>query len=422
VDERWEIPHFEKMLYDNAQLLPVYATAALATGEALFRDIALRTADWMLAEMRAPGGAFYASLDADSEGHEGRFYVWDRAAVQSLLTPREFALVAAHQGLDEPPNFEGQWHLIVHTPLAALPPDIAGDDAAALLAGARRKLLAARSQRVRPGTDQKVLTSWNALAIRGLAIAAHTLRRPDYAVVATEALQFLRRHHWRNGRLLVTSADSEARLNAYLDDYVFLADAILELAAVRFDAAELAFGVELLEVVLAHFAAADGGFYFTSDDHEQLICRPRTFSDDALPSGNAIAALALQRYGWLLGDERYLRAAEATLRAAAESLQQQPQQHASMLVALEELLTPPQVVILRGEAAAIDLWRAQLATVYAPQRLVLAIPGDASALPAALQSKPATAAATAYVCRGNVCSAPMESLESLLAALSSPGG
>jgi hypothetical protein len=420
VDERWEIPHFEKMLYDNAQLLPIYASAALATGEALFRDVALRTADWMLAEMRAPAGAFYASLDADSEGHEGRFYVWDREAVQSLLTPREFAVVAAHHGLDQPPNFEGQWHLIVHTTLAALSPDIAGDDAATLLASARRKLLAARSQRVRPATDQKVLTSWNALAIRGLAIAARTLQRPDYAVVATEALQFLRRHHWRNGRLRVTSADSEARLNAYLDDYVFLADAILELAAVRFDAAELAFGVELLEVVLAHFAAADGGFYFTSDDHEQLICRPRTFSDDALPSGNAIAALALQRYGLLLGEERYLHAAEATLRAAAESLQQQPQQHAAMLVALEEWLTPPQLVILRGDTAAIEQWRTQLATVYAPQRLVFAIPGDATALPPALQSKPPSAAATGYLCRGNVCSAPMESLEALIAALNSP--
>ena len=427
VDAHWAIPHFEKMLYDNAMLLGAYAEAASATGEALFAQVAHRTADWMLAELRAPSGGFYSSLDADAAGVEGSYYVWEAAAVRAALTEQEYAVFAARHGLDQPPNFEGHaYHLIIARSLESVAGLQAMSTAAVadLLQSSSAKLLAVRAQRVRPERDEKILTSWNALAIRGLATAARVLGRSDLAEAATSALEFLRANHWRDGRLLATSAGEEARLNAYLDDYVFLADAILELATVRVDSAELKFAAELLEVALNAFQDQPrGGFYFTSDDHESLISRPKSFGDDALPAGNGIAAVVLQRLGYVLGESRYLVAAERTLRAAWPAIAEYPSGHASLLQALEERLTPPVIVILRGPRDVIEPWRRELAGVYAPARLVLSVPEElgaaaADALPIALAEKPALAGGAAYVCRGSQCSAPLNTLAALVAELS----
>ena len=418
VDGQWAIPHFEKMLYDNALLLGTYADAACATGEPLFKQIAERTADWMLAELRAPGGAFYASLDADAAGVEGSFYVWDAAAVRQALSTEEYAVFASRHGLTLPPNFEGHaHHLIVTTGIDAIASEHhrSSAEVEALLASARPKLLTLRAQRERPECDDKILTSWNALAIRALATAARVLERDDLAVAATEALQFLRDQHWRDGRLLATSANGPARLDAYLDDYVFLVEAILELASVRFDAGELAFACDLIEVVLKVFAdQKSGGFYFTAEDHETLISRPKSFGDEALPAGNGVAAVVLQRLGFLLGETRYLVAAEQTLRAAWAPMQEYPSGHASLLQALEELLYPPEIVILRGPTAVIDPWRRELSRRYAPRRIVLAVPADcAMNLPQAFADKPALPGGVAYVCRGSQCSAPLTTLTAL---------
>ena len=421
VDGHWAIPHFEKMLYDNALLLGAYAEATAATGELLFTEVAHRTADWMLTELRAPDGTFYSSLDADAAGIEGSYYVWEPPAVRQALSADEYAVFAPRHGLDLPSNFEGHaHHLIIATSLDALATGREGGTArvAALLASARAKLLELRATRTRPERDEKILTSWNALAIGGLATAARLLDRTDLAHAATAALTFLRRHHWRDGRLLATSAGGDARLNAYLDDYVFLADAILKLAMVRFDAAELRFGCELLEVVLAEFADQPaGGFYFTSAGHETLINRPKSFGDEALPSGNGVAAVVLQRYGYLLGETRYLSAAERTLRAAWAVLREYPSGHAGLLEALAEYLHAPVLVILRGPTAVIEPWRAQLAAVYVPGRIVLAVPGDATDLPPAIAAKPAPAGGAGYVCRGSQCSAPLTTLTALVAEL-----
>ena len=216
------------------------------------------------------------------------------------------------------------------------------------------------------------------------------------------------------GRLLATYKDGHAHLNAYLDDYAYLIDAVLELQQVRFRADELRFARQLLEVMLAHFADAEsGGFFFTSDDHERLIHRSKSFSDDAIPAGNGIAALVLLRMGQLLGEPRYLEAAERSVRAAWKALEQVPQAHTSLLAALEELLNPPEVVILRGESNEIEAWQRELAKVYAPHRIVLAVPAGAEDLPAALAEKPARGPAVAYVCRASVCSAPIDSLATL---------
>jgi uncharacterized protein YyaL (SSP411 family) len=420
VDERWMIPHFEKMLYDNAALLAVYANSALATADAFYPQVVLETAGWTLREMQSPEGGFYSSLDADSEGHEGKFYVWDREEVRRALSADELAVFAPRFGLDSPANFEGRWHLYVSATVEQIAAVVQrpAAEVSALLESARAKLLALRAQRVRPSRDDKILTSWNALMIRGLAIAARVHNAEPLAAAASQALDFIRATLWRDGRLLATYKDGRAHLNAYLDDYVYLVDAVLELQQVRFRAGELEFARQLTEVVLGHFAdAANGGFYFTSDDHEQLIHRSRTFSDDAIPSGNGIAAFTLQRLGHLLGEPRYLAAAERTLRAAWPALEKYPLSHVTLVTALEELLQPPEIVILRGEAAAIEAWRRELARMFVPRRMVLAIPADAADLPPALADKAPRGEAVAYVCSGSTCSAPVESLNALLEQL-----
>jgi uncharacterized protein len=420
VDEQWMIPHFEKMLYDNAALLAVYANPALASADPFFAQIALETAGWALREMQSLEGGFYSSLDADSEGHEGLFYVWDREEVRRELSAEEYAAFAPRFGLDQAANFEGRWHLRVVQPLEQVAAAVQRNpqEALALLGTARAKLFAVRARRVHPGRDDKLLTSWNALMIRGLAIAARTLTSPELEEAAARALDFVRRTLWRDGRLLATYKDGHAHLNAYLDDYAYLCDAVLQLQQVRFRAEELEFARGLLEVLLARFEDREaGGFYFTSDDHEKLIIRSKTFADDATPSGNGIAALTLLRFGHLLGEPRYLTAAERTLRAAWPALQKYPVSHVSLVTALEELLRPPQIVILRGEPQALTAWQRELARSYAPRRLVLAIPATATNLPPALADKRPRGEAVAYVCQGSSCSAPVESLAALVDGL-----
>ncbi len=423
VDERWEIPHFEKMLYDNALLLPVYAEAAAATGEALFGDCVRRTAAFLQRELTGPLGAYQSSLDADSEGHEGRYYVWDAAEVRSVLTSEEWQAAAPRFGLTSPPNFEGHWHLCVRESVEAIAArtGTSAPELSRALDTATRRLLELRGARVRPALDDKVLTSWNALSIRGLTTAACCLPG-DHAweQAAQQALGYLREHHWQHGRLLaVGDGHGHARLAAYLDDYAFLADALLELGCLRFDSSQLQWAVQLVEVLLAHFEDPDqGGFYFTADDHETLISRSKSFGDDSLPAGNAVAAQVLCRLGYLLGEPRYLASAERTLRAAWEAMLRYPEGHAAMLQALEEYLDPPTLVILRGPAAEIGLWQRELQRVFDPRRRVIAVPAGTGALPPALADKPAGAQALAYICRGTQCGQPVGSLEQLARKLS----
>jgi uncharacterized protein YyaL (SSP411 family) len=419
VDGAWMIPHFEKMLYDNGQLLSEYARAHLATGEALFAKVANETADWLVRDMRSPAGGFYSSLDADSEGHEGKFYAWNRSEVQSLLTPREYSAFSARFGLDRAANFEGAWHLHTYSSLD----DIAGaleepvQTVAALIESSRSKLLHARNLRVWPARDEKILTSWNALTIKGLAIASRVLRRPDLAEAAGLAVDFLRHHLWRDGRLLATYKDGRAHLRAYLDDYALLADALLELLQTRWRSSDLEFACQLADVLLAQFEDKDnGGFFFTAEDHEQLIHRTKMFADESVPSGNGFAAAVLCRLGFLLGETRYLDSAQRTLRAAAAAIQDYPQAHMSLINALEDLLTSMQILVIRGEAPSAADWASTLGRLYAPTRMIFAIPGDAE-LPAALAAKRPSETTVAYLCTGMTCSAPLENLEEVTRTL-----
>ena len=420
VDDQWMIPHFEKMLYDNGPLLALYSQAWAATNESLFAAVAEETADWVLREMQAEDGGYYSTLDADSEGEEGRFYVWQAEEVRRLLGEERFATFAEVFGLDQPPNFEGQWHLhtFQHPATVASTRDLDLDELQMQLDQSRQLLLEARSLRVRPARDEKILTAWNGLMIRGMAIAARHLQRSDLADSAIAATDFIRKNLWQDGRLRACWKDGRARFPAYLDDYAFLLEGVLELLQIRWDDALLSFATGLADALLEHFMDREqGGFFFTADDHESLIHRPRPFSDDATPSGNGIAALALGRLGHLLGDARYIEAAEGTLRAAAGPLGQLPFAHCSLLNALEEQLDPPEIIIIRGAPAEMGEWLRTALLMYAPRRLAFAIPATAGSLPPGLATKAPRGDVVAYFCRGTSCSPPLESLAALTSAL-----
>jgi hypothetical protein len=421
VDGSWMIPHFEKMLYDNAQLLCEFARAHLATGEALFAKTAHETADWLLRDMRSPAGGFYSSLDADSEGHEGKFYVWTPTEVRSHLAPPEYAAFSRRFALDRAANFEGEWHLHAVAAIEGIAGALkeSSDTVQSLIASARAKLLQVRNLRVWPARDEKILTAWNALLIKGLAIASRVLRRPDLAHAAGAAVDFLRQHLWRDGRLLATYKDGRAHLAAYLDDYAFLADALLELLQTRWRSSDLEWACQLADVMQDQFEDADrGGFFFTAEEHEKLIHRSKTYGDESVPSGNGVAASVLCRLGYFLGETRYLESAQRTLESAWAGMQEYPQAHMSLVNALEDFLSSMQILVIRGEAGAAGQWAKDLSALYAPTRMIFAIPSDAALPPALAAKRPGPGPApVAYLCSGMTCSAPLVNLAEISRSL-----
>ncbi|MBN1239150.1 MAG: thioredoxin domain-containing protein [Gammaproteobacteria bacterium] len=423
VDREWSIPHFEKMLYDNAELLALYSDAYAATGEALYADVAADTAEWVCREMQDELGGYHAALDADSEGEEGKYYVFTPEDFDAALTPAEAELAKRVYGLDGEPNFADPhtgrkaWHLRVVTPPEAAAEDAA--DVAARLDDARRRLFEARSRRVPPGRDDKVLVSWNGLMIRGMARAARHLGRDDLADSATRAVDFIRERMWKHGRLHATYRDGRARFAAYLDDHAFLADGLLELLEYRWRTEDLKFAMQLADVVLARFADEAGGFFFTADDHESLIHRPKPFADESVPSGNGVMIRVLLALGHLLGEQRYLDAAEKALKAAMPTAAQYPDAHAAVLLALARYVEPPEFVIVRADPDALGSWQRLLDSGYAPHRASFSIPsGVDAALPGLLGERASRGdGPVAYVCRGTQCLAPIEDLDALRAAL-----
>ena len=314
VDDQWEIPHFEKMLYDNGPLLSLYCRAYQATQNPVFKRIALETADWVLREMQSAEGGYYSTLDADSEGEEGKFYAWTPDEVKQVLDDdQQYQVIEKIYGLDGPANFEGKWHFCVRRTTQDIAVELNLDErnVLQLLSSAKQKLMLVREQRVRPGRDEKILTSWNGLMIKGLAEAGRVFNEDKYTQSAIRALNFIRDELWVDDSLLATYKDGKAHLTAYLDDYVFLVDGILELLQVRWLTSDLEFAVDLIECLLNKFEDKDqGGFYFTASDHEPLLMRLKPLADDAMPSGNGVAASVLIRMAQMLGEDRYAEAAE----------------------------------------------------------------------------------------------------------------
>jgi hypothetical protein len=404
VDASWLVPHFEKMLYDNAQLARIYLHGWLALGHERYRRVSEETLDWALREMRGPEGGFYSALDADSEGEEGRFYVWTPEELHAVLGEAAEE-IGAYYGVSEAGNFEGRNILHLAAGAEATRPDG--------LAAAREALYEARSQRKWPGLDDKRLASWNALMIGALAGAGAVLGRSDYLDAARTCAEFvLRDLRDRDGRLLRTYKDGEARLNAYLEDHAFLLDALLTLYEATFEPRWFEAARKLADTTIGRFGDPDrGGFYSTSEDHEQLIARRKEIGDHPIPSGNSAAALALLRLEALSGERSYGEQAEGVLRLFAKVAPRQPSAFAHLLRALDFQLAPTKEVALIGDDVA------ELAAVvrsgYRPH-LVLAGGPQGSEVPPLLSGRPKVdGKSAAYVCENFACQAPITTAEHL---------
>jgi uncharacterized protein YyaL (SSP411 family) len=433
VDAVWLVPHFEKMLYDNALLARAYLHGWQVLGHERYRRVCEETLDWMLHEMRGPEGGFYSALDADSEGEEGRFYVWFPEQIREVLQgPQNPSSLSSQQverllgfwGVTDAGNFEGANILHLAEGPRAEPP--AGFEEA------RQALYEARAKRVWPGLDDKRLTSWNALAIAALAEAGAVLGRSDYLDAARKCAEFvLGSVRDDEGRLLRTYKDGDARLNAYLEDHAFLLEALLTLYESSFEERWFAEARELGDEILARFGDAErGGFYSTSSDHEQLIARRKELGDHPIPAGNSSAALGLLRLQALSGERQYGAGAEGALRLFARTAVEHPESFAHLLRALDFALEPTLEVALVGGRAAdeaapgdamADHAVAELAAVVRDEfrpRLVLAAGPEGSDEPPLLagrtevDGKPA-----AYVCQNFTCRLPTSDPAALRASL-----
>ncbi len=408
VDDHWLVPHFEKMLYDNAQLARVYLHAWQVTGERFYRTIAEETLDYVAREMTDPSGGFYSAQDADSEGEEGKFFVWTADEIRAVLGNQAEAFIAAY-GVTERGNFEGKNIL-----------ELTGSfEEREALAGARRQLFEAREKRIHPGLDDKTLTSWNGLMLAAFAKAARVLGRDDYREIAERNGEFLLRELWTAGsRLYHTWKDGEAKFNGYLEDYAYLVEGLLELYQTTFDSRWYMAAYELVKAILAHFSAPKGGFFDTSDDHETLIVRPRELQDNAVPSGNAMAVLGLLRLSGLAVEPRYLELAQTALSPMQPMLAQYPLGFAQWLIALDYALGHPREVSVVGKAQATDtqaLLDVCTAGYYPHQIVAFGEPDvEPVAVPLLEGRGQVDGRATAYVCIDFVCQRPVNEPEALL--------
>jgi uncharacterized protein len=402
VDAHWMIPHFEKMLYDNAQLASLYLHAWLAFGDPECRRVCEETLDYLLRDMQDPAGGFHSAEDADSEGHEGKFYVWTPAEIRAVLGA-DAGRALTYWGVDRGPNFEGKSNLFV-----------AGDPDPDAIAPLRRRLLEARSKRVRPGRDDKVLAGWNGLACRALAEAGRALGRRDYVAAALRNAEFLLTAMRRDGRLLRTWKGGRAHLNGYLEDYAMVAAALIDVYEATFERRWLDAARALADGMLGLFWD-DGleGFYDTGHDHERLIVRPRNLFDNAVPSGSSMAIETLLRLAVLTGEVTYEARAVAALRPLADLLSRHPSGFGRFLCALDFHLGPRVEVALvapAGDGGAAAL-AAEVFGRYLPNRVVAGAAADdpsASAGIPLLEGRGAVEGkATAYVCRNYACELPV---------------
>jgi hypothetical protein len=412
VDPNWLVPHFEKMLYDNALLARVYLHGWQVMGEERWMRVCTETLDWALREMCGPEGGFYSALDADSEGEEGRFYVWDEDEMREALADAGIAAeaierVLGHWGVSATGNFEGR--NILHVPLGA------SAKQPAELADARTALYAWRDRRVRPGLDDKRLLSWNALMIAALADAGAALGRQEYLDAGSACARFI----WESmrdsdGRLLRTWKDGDARLNAYLEDHAYLVEALLRLYEATLEVRWFDAARETADAMIARFADEErGGFYTTSNDHEELIARRKDVGDHPIPSGNSAATYGLLRMAALTGESGYEDRAVETMRIYAPAALQHPEAFGHLLQAIDFRLSPTREVALvspaNGAGGSGDL--AELASVVRSTHrphVVLAGGEEGTDRPELLRERTSVEGKpAAYVCEHFSCKAPV---------------
>jgi uncharacterized protein YyaL (SSP411 family) len=426
VDAQWLVPHFEKMLYDNALLSRLYLHAYLVTGNPFYERIVRETLDYVLREMTSPEGGFYSTQDADSEGEEGKFFLWTPAEIEKALLPEDAVMFMRYYGVTKHGNFEGKniLHVEHDAQKVADVAQVSLPELQESLKRSRALLFKVREQRVKPGRDEKILTAWNGLMLRSFAEAARYLDRPDYQQVAVNNANFLLQHLRKDGRLLRTYKDGRAHLNGYLEDYTFLADGLLALYEASFDPNWFALARKLMDEAISLFADEQhGGFFDTGKDHETLVSRPKDIMDNATPAGNSVAADVLLRLAAFTGDETYRKRADDYLQPLAEMIVQRPQAFGHALGALDFAISSSQEFAILGDPRAVDT-RALLQVInerYLPNSVLACCAPEHTQ---AMQTIPLLAnrhlkegRATAYVCQNFACQAPVttpKALEQLL--------
>jgi len=421
VDARWLVPHFEKMLYDNTQLVRSYAHAYTVAREPLFRSVVEETVSYLLREMLHSEGGFYATQDADSEGEEGKFFVWTEDEINRVIGAEDGSIFCRMYDVGEPGNFEGK--SILHPILAVEqasklfrkePAEITS-----LVARAKQKLFAEREKRVKPFRDEKIITAWNGLALSGLAAAIKISDNSACVDAAQRTVDFIFTKMFRDGFLLHTYKDGRAKLLGYLDDYAFMAVGLLDLYEALFDRAYLNRAVELGDIMLREFwDERNGGFFYTGKSHEQLISRAKPIFDASIPSGNAMATQLLLRLYHFTGDNRHRARADKVLRSYYDSMESQPFGFAHLLCALDAYVQGTKEIVIVGEPAdaAVKQLIAEVDSIYLPNKVVqIAAPATPLAeISPLLQGKTQVdGRATAYVCQNFTCSAPVTSASEL---------
>jgi uncharacterized protein len=422
VDAEWLVPHFEKMLYDNALLSRIYLHAYLVTNNPFYNRIVEETLNYVIREMTSPEGGFYSTQDADSEGEEGKYYVWTAEEIRANLLPEDAPLFMAYYDVTTDGNFEGK--NILH--VTQSPERVAEDAEVELerfqdsLQRSRKMLFNVREHRVKPARDEKILTSWNGLMLRSFAEAARYLDRPDYLQVAEKNATFLLRELYRDGRLMRTYKDGQARVKGYLEDYASLADGLLALYEASFDPRWFAEARKLMDEAIALFAdEQNGGFFDTGSDAEALVSRPKDIMDNATPAGNSVAADVLLHLAAFTGEETYRRRADDYLQPIADVMVQHPQAFGHALCALDFAISPVKEFAILGEPRASDT-RGLLDVIndrYLPDSvLACSAPDDTRAtqtIPLLADRPLKDGKASAYVCQNFTCQAPVNTPEEL---------
>jgi uncharacterized protein len=416
VDAIWLVPHFEKMLYDNAQLARLYLDAYRALGDERYRQVATETLDYVLREMTGPDGGFYSTQDADSEGEEGKFYVWSLGELIDILGEKHGKWVAAYFGVTKAGNFEG--HSILNTPRAmhhvAAELEISTKDLKSALDEARPQLLAARNNRVWPGRDEKALVGWNGMMLRSFAEGSRILDRSDYLDAARKNADFLLTNLRKDGLLLHTYKEGKAKIGAFLEDYAHLIDGLVSLYEASFETRWIEEAIGLAETMIAEFASDDGpGFFDTGASHEALISRPRDLQDGATPSGNSVAASVLLKLSVMTGNHDYQQRAAAILGTVARPMAEHPTAFGRYLSALDAYLATPREIAIAGptDDAAIAQFASVVFDRYEPNAVIgFANPTD-PAIPDLLpflENRPQqNGHVTAYLCERYACLPPV---------------
>jgi hypothetical protein len=423
-DSKWLVPHFEKMLYDNALLARLYLHYYQLTGDEFARSTVEGILDYVVREMTDPAGGFYSTQDADSEGHEGKFFVWYYDEIRDLLGPSDAVLFSAYYNVTQEGNFEGKNILNVTRSIedVAAEQDVSVEHLRQVLERSRRTLFGKRELRVKPGRDEKILTAWNGLMLASFAEAAAILDRDDYAEVARKNAAFVLDHLIRDGLLLRTFKDGQAKLNAYLEDYAFLIDGLLLLFETTGESRWIRASLELAQKMIDEFWDSDeGGFFFTGKSHEELIVRSKDYFDNATPSGNSVAADVLLRLSLLTNNDDFKRRAVTVLRLIAETAGRYPAGFGRALSALDFYLGQPKEVVIVGtdDHDRTHTLRAAVWRPYLPNKVVAEVPEERiPELDSLLAGRiPVNGGPAAYICEQYTCQQPITEPSELAAAL-----